>query len=390
MKKSFFTLLLSLLSLQLFSYEVPVKEGEELVVIKTSMGQMVFAFWSESAPDHVKNFKKLVQQGFYDGTTFHRIIRGFVAQGGDPLSKTNDPNVGTGGPGYTVNAEFNDKHHKKGVLSMARGADPNSAGSQFFIVLDEAGFLDNKYTAFGYLVDGSEVLDRLGKVPVQMNRFGEMSSPIQKVVLESATLIVAGKPAVSQSLEQSEDMDHLDNPLESEPMAAQVSSAPESSTPEYLASAEKPPRFLSKEMRRPRKPNSKKKHELEKKRHEEKRHKERLKKEGSEDAAEEGNPEIFEKKQMERHREIEEAAERQRKKAARSQYSQESREERIERLKKWKEEKKQRRNEHLEEEQAARKKFLQEQAERRKERREHWLQEKEAAKEQLSEELSSP
>ncbi|HTL55144.1 MAG TPA: peptidylprolyl isomerase, partial [Candidatus Limnocylindrales bacterium] len=124
-------------------------EGKEVAVLKTSAGEMIIEFWPEVAPKTVENFKALAQKGYYDGTAFHRIVKGFMIQGGDPLTK--DPNRedewGTGGPGHTIKAEFNDRRHERGVLSMARSSDPDSAGSQFFICLANASFLDRKYTA---------------------------------------------------------------------------------------------------------------------------------------------------------------------------------------------------------------------------------------------------
>ena len=137
--------------------------AKEVALIKTSAGEMIFEFWPDVAPKTVENFKKLARQGFYDGTAFHRIIKGFMVQGGDPLSKTNNPVVGTGGPGYTIKAEFSNRPHVRGVISMARAQDPDSAGSQFFICLAEAKDLDGKYTAFGKLIKGDEVLAKLAQ-----------------------------------------------------------------------------------------------------------------------------------------------------------------------------------------------------------------------------------
>src|SRR5438034_4536873 len=129
-------------------------QSDEVAVMKTSAGEMVLQFWPDVAPKTVENFKKLAKKGFYDGTAFNRIVKGFMVQGGDPLTK--DPSAearwGTGDPGYKVNAEFNDHSHQRGVLSMARSQDPNSAGSQFFICLGDASFLDRKYTAFGKVI----------------------------------------------------------------------------------------------------------------------------------------------------------------------------------------------------------------------------------------------
>jgi peptidyl-prolyl cis-trans isomerase B (cyclophilin B) len=133
-------------------------------IIETKFGEMELEFLPEKAPGHVKNFLDLAGRGFYDGTTFHRVIPGFMIQGGDP--NTRDPKAsrdrhGTGGPGHTVKAEFNDTPHKRGVLSMARSSDPDSAGSQFFICVSDSGFLDRQYTAFGRVVRGIEVADKI-------------------------------------------------------------------------------------------------------------------------------------------------------------------------------------------------------------------------------------
>ncbi len=165
--------------------------SEEVAVISTDQGDMVVAFWPDVAPKTVENFKKLAKAGFYDGTAFHRIVKGFMIQGGDPLSKTNDPNVGTGGPGYQIKAEFNAKSHVRGVLSMARGPDPDSAGSQFFICLGNASFLNGKYTAFGHLIRGDDVLDTLGNTSTQMNGSGEKSQPVQRVGVKSIKIVPA-------------------------------------------------------------------------------------------------------------------------------------------------------------------------------------------------------
>ena len=125
-------------------------------------GQITIEFFPADAPKTVENFVKLAGQGFYDGTTFHRVEPGFVVQGGDPQSKTlkpGDPKIGTGGPGYSIKAEFNKRPHDRGVLSMARSDDPDSAGSQFYITLGPAHFLDGKYTVFGRVTSGMEVVD---------------------------------------------------------------------------------------------------------------------------------------------------------------------------------------------------------------------------------------
>ncbi|MBA3543923.1 MAG: peptidylprolyl isomerase [Chthoniobacterales bacterium] len=166
---------------------------KEVAVLKTSEGEMVVEFWPEVAPKTVENFKKLAREGFYDGTAFHRIIRGFMIQGGDPNTKdlSKESSYGTGDPGYKIPAEFNDRPHLRGVLSMARSADPNSAGSQFFICLGAASSLDHQYTAFGKLIKGLDVLDKIGATPVTRSAAGEPSKPTTRVTLESAKVVPA-------------------------------------------------------------------------------------------------------------------------------------------------------------------------------------------------------
>jgi peptidyl-prolyl cis-trans isomerase B (cyclophilin B) len=164
---------------------------QEVAIIKTSQGDMVVKFWPDVAPKTVENFKKLAKQGFYDGTAFHRIVKGFMIQGGDPLSKdqTQEARWGTGDPGYKVKAEFNGNAHVRGVLSMARSQDPNSAGSQFFICLGDARFLDRQYTGFGEVIDGDDVLGNLGETPTTSSGGGERSRPINRVGVESITIV---------------------------------------------------------------------------------------------------------------------------------------------------------------------------------------------------------
>ena len=163
----------------------------EHAVIKTSEGEMVLEFWEEVAPRHVENFKKLAKEGFYDGTCFHRVIKGFMIQGGDPNTKDEAKKAswGTGGPGHRVKAEFNDKAHTRGVLSMARSNDPDSAGSQFFICHDKADFLDGKYTAFGKLIKGDEVLEKIATTQTR-----PQDRPVKRMGVESIK-IVATAPA---------------------------------------------------------------------------------------------------------------------------------------------------------------------------------------------------
>ena len=139
----------------------------EVAVIKTSAGEMVVEFWPDVAPKTVENFKALAKKGFYDGTCFHRVIKGFMIQGGDPLTKdpTKEAAWGAGDPGYKIKAEFNDRSHTRGVLSMARSNDPDSAGSQFFICHGAPTFLDHKYTTFGKVIKGDDVLEKIATTP---------------------------------------------------------------------------------------------------------------------------------------------------------------------------------------------------------------------------------
>lgn len=168
-------------------------ETNEVAVIKTNLGEMTVEFWPDVAPKTVENFKTLARKGFYDGTCFHRIVKGFMIQGGDPLTK--DPSAesrwGTGDPGYKVKAEFNDRPHVRGVLSMARSQHPDSAGSQFFICLADARFLDRQYTAFGKLIAGDDVLGKLGDTPTAHGGGGEKSKPTQRAAVESIKIVPA-------------------------------------------------------------------------------------------------------------------------------------------------------------------------------------------------------
>jgi peptidyl-prolyl cis-trans isomerase B (cyclophilin B) len=156
--------------------------GESRAILKTSMGDMTLEFLHDKAPRTCEHIAKLARKGFYDGLTFHRIIKGFMIQGGCPKGD------GTGGPGTTIRAEFNDTPHSKGVVSMARGTDPHSAGSQFFVCHDEARYLDSRYTAFARLVDGEDVLDKIAVVPVKENRFKEVSTPVDPIFINSIVL----------------------------------------------------------------------------------------------------------------------------------------------------------------------------------------------------------
>lgn len=141
-------------------------DENDIVFMETSVGKLKLKLFPDVAPEHCKNFKKLANSGFYDGTTFHRVIPGFMIQGGDILSRDFDSdNDGTGGPGWTLDAEFNSISHKRGILSMARATDLNSAGSQFFICVADAFHLDSNYTVFGEVIDKIHVIDRIVKSP---------------------------------------------------------------------------------------------------------------------------------------------------------------------------------------------------------------------------------
>lgn len=168
-------------------------DAKQVAVIKTSEGEMVVEFWPDVAPKTVENFQKLAKDGFYDGTAFHRVVKNFMIQGGDPLTK--DPSQesywGTGGPGYKIKAEFNDRPHVRGVLSMARSQNPDSAGSQFFICLADARFLDKQYTAFGKLIKGDDVLGKIGDVETTFGGGGEKSRPTKRIEVQSVKIVPA-------------------------------------------------------------------------------------------------------------------------------------------------------------------------------------------------------
>jgi peptidyl-prolyl cis-trans isomerase B (cyclophilin B) len=156
-------------------------------VIDTTAGPMTLEFFPDKAPGHVENFIKLAEKGFYNDTVFHRVIKGFMIQGGCPEG------TGTGGPGYKIKAEFNDTPHVRGVLSMARSQDPNSAGSQFFICHGEARFLDKQYTAFGKLVAGEDTLDKIATAPMKPGAKSE--SPMKPVKINSVKIVRPAKTA---------------------------------------------------------------------------------------------------------------------------------------------------------------------------------------------------
>jgi len=168
-------------------------KAKEVAVIKTAAGEMVIEFWPDAAPKTVENFITLAKKGFYDGTAFHRIMKDFMIQGGDP--KTKDASLaaewGTGDPGYKIKAEFNDHSHTFGVVSMARSASPDSAGSQFFICTGDASFLDHKYTAFGKVIKGEDVLKKLNQTETRPGPGGEPSRPVERVGVESIKIVPA-------------------------------------------------------------------------------------------------------------------------------------------------------------------------------------------------------
>jgi len=187
-----------LLSSALFAAEEnqgnpPMNASNEVAIIKTSEGDMVVRFWNDATPNTIENFKKLARSGFYDGTIFHRIVKGFMIQGGDPNSKDTgkETSYGEGGPGYKIKAEFNDRSHERGVISMARSSDPDSAGSQFFICLASVPRLDHQYTTFGKLIKGDDVLGKIGDMPVTRSSSGENSKPTKRVVIESIKIVPA-------------------------------------------------------------------------------------------------------------------------------------------------------------------------------------------------------
>ena len=154
--------------------------SETTAIIETKFGNIELNFFPDVAPEHVNNFIELANKGFYDGTTFHRVIPGFMIQGGDPNSKDADKSKhGMGGPGHTIKAEFNEKPHKRGALSMARSAHPDSAGSQFFICVADANFLDRQYSVFGEVVSGLEAVDAIVSQPRDGN-----DNPLERIEMK--------------------------------------------------------------------------------------------------------------------------------------------------------------------------------------------------------------
>jgi peptidyl-prolyl cis-trans isomerase B (cyclophilin B) len=156
-------------------------------IVNTNLGNIQFELLSDVAPETVRNFIKLAKSGFYDGTLFHRVIPKFMIQGGDPNTKESDKSTwGTGGPGYNMKAEFNSRSHLRGIVSMARSSDPDSAGSQFFIVTSDSTFLDREYTVFGQVADGMEVADKIVNLPRDGN-----DCPLQEAKMLQVTIFDA-------------------------------------------------------------------------------------------------------------------------------------------------------------------------------------------------------
>ena len=154
----------------------------EEVTIKTNFGSIKFSLLPELAPETVRTFSQLAKSGFYNGTLFHRVIPGFMIQGGDPNTKSPDKSVwGQGGPGYNLKAEFNSRSHLRGIVSMARAADPDSAGSQFFIVTSDSTFLDKQYTVFGEVTEGMDVADKIVNLPRDGNDCPEQEAKMLEV-----------------------------------------------------------------------------------------------------------------------------------------------------------------------------------------------------------------
>jgi cyclophilin family peptidyl-prolyl cis-trans isomerase len=157
----------------------------EIAVLDTSMGQITIEFFPNAAPKHVENFKALAKKGFYDGVKFHRVIKGFMIQAGDPNSKDNDPsNDGAGNAGYTLKQEFNSISHKRGIVSMARRGDSvDSASCQFFIMHRDRPELDNQYTVFGRVISGMDTVDKIAETPT-----GARDNPATPVVIKKVTI----------------------------------------------------------------------------------------------------------------------------------------------------------------------------------------------------------
>lgn len=191
------------------------------LTMDTTKGRMVFGFYDQEAPGHVRNIAKLAQEGFYNGLAFHRIIKGFMIQTGCPNSREGaNGQPGTGGPGYNIDAEFSSLPHKRGVLSMARAQDPNSAGSQFFVVHDEhATFLDGQYTVFAHMQDGLDVLDAIASVDVEFGAGGENSKPTERVEITGMSIEVVEPEPADEATDEAESEDVVsEDESETEPV----------------------------------------------------------------------------------------------------------------------------------------------------------------------------
>ncbi len=169
-----------------FADENKPMNNAEVAVIKTSEGEMTVQFWNDAAPETIANFKKLARAGFYNGTIFHRVVKDFMIQGGDPNTKdpAKENSYGQGTAGYTIKAEFNDHLHDRGVISMARENAPDTASCQFFICLAPTHRLDHKYTTFGKVIKGQDVLDKIGDTPTVMGSDGARSKPVRRMTIE--------------------------------------------------------------------------------------------------------------------------------------------------------------------------------------------------------------
>ena len=201
MNKIFLTLTVLLLLISFGNYAF-AQNNDKLVILETNLGNIVIEFFSEDAPNHVANFIKLSESGFYDGTIFHRIIPGFMIQGGDPNTISGDPDTwGIGGPDERVNAEFNTIKHNRGIVSMARSQDPNSGGSQFFVVHKDSNFLDEQYTVFGRIVteESFQTLDKIAAVET-----GNKDNPIDPEQVRITKTTIVNRSDVSDILELSE------------------------------------------------------------------------------------------------------------------------------------------------------------------------------------------
>jgi peptidyl-prolyl cis-trans isomerase B (cyclophilin B) len=207
--------------------------SDEVAVLETTKGKMVLEFWEKEAPQTVTNFKKLARQGFYDGTGFHRIIKGFMIQGGDPKSKNpKATDLGTGDPGYKIKAEFNSHKHVPGVISMARGPDVNSGGSQFFLMHGANSGLDGQYTAFGRIIEGMDVLNDIANTPVAANAAmgGEKSKPTEWTTLKSVKIVsraslAKAKPAPDKGKSAAASLNASQNKKANAPKAAETTGA---------------------------------------------------------------------------------------------------------------------------------------------------------------------